>query len=235
MKKIFLLLLSAVLLFGAIFFNGYSFWEKDRQVISPVRYDPFVLVIDAGHGGEDGGAVTLSGEKESVINLAVAQRLDMIMGLYGVPTVMLRETDISLHDNDADTIREKKVSDLHNRTKRINAEEDAVLVSIHQNSFSDPRYSGAHVFYAKTEGSKQFAEQTQDNLRMIDSGNERTAAAIYESVYLMNHINCPAILVECGFLSNPEEARLLQTSDYQTKIATVLAASYLQFQHLIEG
>lgn len=209
--------------------------NNDRQVFSPVGYSPFTLVIDAGHGGEDGGAVTASGAKESSVNLAIAQRLDMIMGLYGVPTVMLRSTDASLHSAGANTIREKKVSDLHNRTEKINGVENGILISIHQNSFSDSRYKGAHVFYAKTEKSQQFAEQTQEILRELDKGNERVAALIYDSVYVMNHINCPAILVECGFLSNPEEALLLQTPKYQLELATALAASYLQFQHLIKG
>ena len=153
------------------------------------------------------------------------------MGLCGVPAVMLRMEDISLHDSSATTIREKKVSDLHNRAQIINGMEDACLISIHQNSFQDYRYSGAHVFYAPTENSQALAEYTQEVLRAtLDPQNNRSAAVIPNSVYLLNHINCPAILVECGFLSNPAEDQLLQTPEYQLMVATALGGAYLQFQ-----
>ena len=154
MKPNFLLAcLSLVILLTAFLFCGISLSRNNEQVFSPVRYSETRLIIDAGHGGEDGGAVSLSGAKESMVNLAIARRLDQIMGLYGVPTVMLRMEDVSLHDDSASTLREKKVSDLHNRADAVNAfEGEAILISIHQNSFPDPRYSGPVRSAAKPQG-----------------------------------------------------------------------------------
>lgn len=189
------------------------------------------VIIDAGHGGEDGGAVSISGVPESGINLAIAQKLDALLGLYGVQTKLLRESDISLHDGDAKTLRQKKVSDLHNRVDIIEKTENATLISIHQNIFQSPKYRGAQVFYANDAQSLPFATLTQRLLKeVLDPSNLRQPAKIPDSVYLMKHITCPAILVECGFLSNREEDQKLQTSAYQTRISLALAGSFLQFQ-----
>jgi len=201
----------------------------EAETFVPSRFAAHTLVIDAGHGGEDGGAVSVSGVSESVLNLAVAKRLDEILGLYGVPSVMLRQEDVMLSDPGGRTMRERKVSDLHNRVKAVEDAENAVLISVHQNSFTDSKYSGAQVFYAPTADSQAFAERTQELLRVqLSPGNDRKAKPIPQSVYLMNHISCKAILVECGFLTNPEEDRLLQTPEYQLKLAATLAGAYLQ-------
>lgn len=192
-----------------------------------------IVVIDAGHGGEDGGAVSLSGAIESQLNLAIAQRLDSILGFYGVDTLLLRNSDISLHSSDAHTIREKKVSDLHNRVNTIESLKDPVVISIHQNTFSNSKYRGAQVFYANGDLSLPFAQITQETLRQtLDPNNNRKPTTVPNTVYLMNHITCKAILVECGFLSNPEEDILLQSSDYQTKLAASLAGAYIKYKHI---
>ncbi|UQT47619.1 N-acetylmuramoyl-L-alanine amidase [Flavonifractor plautii] len=163
---------------------------------------------------------------ESGINLAIVQKLDQLLGLYGEAPLLLRSEDISLHDDSAQTLREKKVSDLHNRVARIEETEHAVLLSVHQNTFPDGKYHGAQVFYSNGELSQPLAQLTQETLRAaLDPGNTREAKPIPDSVYLMNHITCPAILVECGFLSNAEEDLLLQSGAYQTKLASALAAS----------
>ena len=117
------------------------------------------LVLDAGHGGEDGGAVSITGAPESKINLAIVLKLRDVLGLYGVDPILLREEDVSLHDDDANTLREKKRSDLKNRVAVIDAVEGGTLLSIHQNTYPGSRYHGAHVFYAPTEGSQELAEQ----------------------------------------------------------------------------
>lgn len=189
-----------------------------------------LLIIDAGHGGEDGGAVSLTGEYESRINLSIAKRLDMVLGLFGAPVLMLRQEDISLHDQDAGTLREKKVSDLHNRVAKVQEQENAVLLSIHQNSYPDGRYSGAQVFYAPTAESDTLAQAMQDALRTtIDPGNQRQPKLIPDTIYLMNHISCPAILVECGFLTNVGEEQLLRDGGYQTVLAAAMAGCWLAF------
>lgn len=213
----------------------YTYSEITYEALAAVRFPAETVIIDAGHGGEDGGAVSVTGVPESGINLAIALRLDQLLGLYGVNTIVLRTTNDSLHDNDAITLREKKVSDLHNRVTRIEAVEGATLISIHQNTYQNPKYHGAQVFFSNAELTLPFAQLTQDILRQtLDPENNRVPAKIPDSVYLMNHITCRAVLVECGFLSNPEEEQKLQTPSYQTKIAVALAGAYLQFQDLSE-
>ena len=221
-----------------LIFCSFFYTAKEHKIaLSTIQISPFgsQVVIDAGHGGEDGGAVSISGAIESRINLAIAQRLDQIMGLYGINTVMLRNDDISLHDSDASTIREKKVSDLHNRVRIIESLDDPIVISIHQNTFSDKKYRGAQVFYANGELSLPLARIAQDVLRSaLDTGNTRKPTAVPKTVYLMNHISCKAILVECGFLSNPEEDALLQSSDYQIKLAASLTCAYIQYQQITQ-
>ncbi|WP_294548847.1 N-acetylmuramoyl-L-alanine amidase [uncultured Pseudoflavonifractor sp.] len=205
------------------------------SVLSAARFDVETVIIDAGHGGEDGGAVSVTGVPESGINLAIAKKLDLLFGLYGVRTELLRTEDVSLHDSSAETLREKKASDLHNRVARIEEVENATLISIHQNIYQSAQYHGAQVFYADSETSLPLAQATQNALRLVDPDNTRKPAKISENVYLMNHITCRAILVECGFLSNPEEELLLQSPEYQLKLAGALCGAYLQYQDSQQG
>ena len=205
--------------------------RQSTPVVKPVLLGRAeTLILDAGHGGEDGGAVSLSGVPESQINLAIVLKMDDLFGLYGVAPVLLREKDVSLYDDGAVTLREKKVSDLKNRAEAIEAVDHAVLFSIHQNTFSDRQYHGAQAFYAPTEGSRQLAASIQNAIRMtLQPDNSRQEKKIPDSVYLLNHISCPAVLIECGFLTNPgEEAQLLDSS-YQRKLAAVLVAAWLNY------
>ena len=187
-----------------------------------------LLVLDAGHGGEDGGAVSLTGVPESQINLAIVLKLRDVLGLYGVDPILLREEDVSLHDEDAKNLREKKRSDLKNRVAAIEKAEGGALISIHQNTYPSGRYHGAHVFYAPTEGSQALAEHVQSSIRTaLQPGNERAVKQIPDTVYIMNHITCPGILIECGFLTNPAEEAMLRDPDYQRKLSAVIAAAWL--------
>ena len=186
------------------------------------------LVLDAGHGGEDGGAVSLTGVPESQINLAIVLDMRDILGLYGVEPLLLREEDISLHTGDANTLREKKRSDLKNRTAAIEAVEGGTLISIHQNTYPGSRYHGTHVFYAPTDGSQALADHVQNSIKTaLQPDNERAVKQIPDTVYIMNHITCPGILIECGFLTNPAEEAMLRDPDYQRKLSAVIAAAWL--------
>lgn len=201
-----------------------------QSAYCPVRLPEQVLLIDAGHGGEDGGAVALSGTPESEINLAVALKLDGLCALHGVRSQLMREGDCSIADKDALTIREKKRSDLQRRTAIANETVGAVLLSVHQNHFSDQKSHGAQVFCHDDEISAAWGQETQMLLRQaIDPDNDRASKTISKEVYLMNHVNCPALLVECGFLSNPEENALLESDEYQTQLAAVLLTSYMNY------
>ena len=197
--------------------------------VSVTRAAP--LILDAGHGGEDGGAVSVTGVPESRVNLEIVQKLRDTLALYGVDPVVLREEDVSLHDPEASTLREKKRSDLKNRVRAGEAVEGGTLLSIHQNSYPGSQYRGAQVFYAPTGGSRELAELLQTALREeLQTDNGRKAKPIPESVYLMNHVSCPAVLVECGFLTNPEEEALLRDGGYQRQLAAVLAGAWLTAQ-----
>ena len=213
---------------------------KARNIVpvsmTAVPMSKVTLVLDAGHGGEDGGAASASGAKESDINLAVVRKLDCVLAFCGVEAVLTRSEDISLHSDGCQTIREKKVSDLKNRVSLVNSTSNSMLISVHQNHFTDPAYSGAQVFYNVGDMSRQWGEQTQELLRQVlDPTNGRNAKLLPDSVYLFKHINCPSILVECGFLSNGEEASLLLTDSYQRKIAVALAGACLQQLQIVEG
>jgi len=186
-------------------------------------------VLDAGHGGEDGGAVSADGVKESDINLAITRDLNALLQFLGYNTVLTRGDDVSIHSDGAETLRQKKVSDLKNRVALVNATPNAVLVSIHQNSLPTvPSVHGAQVFYGKIRSSAALALSVQDALNAgVNSGNEKHEKKIDPSIYLMKNVSCPAILIECGFLSNAAETASLQTREHQKTIAVAIAAGIL--------
>jgi N-acetylmuramoyl-L-alanine amidase len=191
---------------------------------------PRVIILDAGHGGPDGGSSAADGTRESDLNLEIVLRLEDLLSLLGQPTLLVRETDTDLSDASAATIAQKKVSDIRNRVSLANATEDGLLVSIHQNTYSEEKYSGAQVFYSPTGDSQALAEALQSSLQAnVDPENRRKAKEISQNVYLMRHITIPGVLVECGFLSNPQEAAKLKTDDYQKQLAVALGVSLVNY------
>lgn len=186
------------------------------------------IVIDPGHGGEDGGATSCTGRMESNYNLEISRRLDDLMHLLGYQTVMTRTSDVSIYTT-GDTIARKKISDLKERVRIVNNTSNALLLSIHQNQFSDSRYSGAQVFYAKTDGSKELGQGLQTQLvASLNPGSNRKSKPV-SGVYLMENIRCTGVLIECGFLSNPQEEAKLRSGEYQKKLCCVIAASVNQY------
>lgn len=182
------------------------------------------VIIDPGHGGEDGGATSCTGIPESRINLEIALRLEDLVHFLGYDTKMIRTTDTSVYTQGT-TIAAKKVSDLKQRVKMVNETENALLVSIHQNQFSDSRYSGAQVFYAADAASEALAKAMQAAfVETLNPGSNRQCKKS-SGVYLIEHIDCPGVLVECGFLSNPEEEARLRTPEYQKKVCCVIASA----------
>ena len=181
------------------------------------------FIIDAGHGGVDGGAVSCTGVYEKNINLEIALRLDDLMHLLGYDTIMIRTTDISVYTS-GETIAAKKASDLKERVRIVNGQENAILLSIHQNHYSDSRYGGAQVFYPKTEGSEQLAKQLQAAfVTTLNIGSNRQAKKA-EGLYLMKNIQKTGVLIECGFVSNYEEEAKLRDEAYQKHICCVIAS-----------
>lgn len=224
-KRLFGMILLTALLCMALF------WAVQRNMAAmtaAIAARPTTIVIDAGHGGEDGGAVGISGVTESRLNLSVALRLEQLLTLCGFETAMIRRSDCAVY-TEGETIAEKKVSDLKNRVKLVAQSDPAVLVSIHQNHFSQEQYYGAQVFYAPVSGSRELAEQMQSCLRQaLDPENHRMAKQA-QSVYLLEQISCPGVLVECGFLSNSQEEALLQQPEYQKKLVCAIACALAQY------
>ena len=191
---------------------------------------PATVIIDPGHGGEDGGAVSADGVIESHINLAVALQLNDILRFSGVPTVLTRDADISTCDDGLETVRKRKASDIRNRVALVEETANSVLLSIHQNSLpSSPITHGAQAFWNEQNSAEVLAESIQTALNLgINHGNEKLPKKISPTVYLMKHITAPGVLVECGFLTNAEETGKLQQSSYQRGLALSIAAGYLQ-------
>ena len=186
------------------------------------------VVIDAGHGGVDGGATSCTGVLESQINLEIAQKLNDLFNLLGINTVMIRNTDCSVY-KEGKTISQKKISDLKERVRIVNSYENCILISIHQNLFAEEKYSGAQVFYARTTGSQKLAKSIQSSFIKTINPNSHRQEKQADSIYLMQHIQCPGVLVECGFISNPQEESLLRDKSYQQKICSVIACSVSNF------
>ncbi len=186
------------------------------------------IIIDAGHGGVDGGATSCTGKLESSFNLEIALRLRDVLHLLGYETKMIRTTDISVYTK-ADTIAQKKISDLKERVRIVNETDNPLLVSIHQNNFTDERYSGAQIFWSDTKGSQLLAKQLQDAFAAtLNPGSTRQSKKA-KGIYLMEHITCTGVLVECGFLSNAREEALLRSGEYQKKLCCVIASTLAGF------
>lgn len=239
-KRAFVFFIAAAVLvmgLGGLYYysRGQQFMVTMGQTAPSGEHAGLTLIIDPGHGGADGGAVSLTGVEEDEINLAIALRLESLAALYGIPAEMTRRTAMLDYPGDATTIRAKKVADTRARVALINATEHAVVISIHQNTYDGPGASGPHVFFAQTEQSEAFAQTMLEALTTgLQLERPRTSARVPRDVFLMNHIDCPAILVECGFLSNPGEEALLRTETHQLKLAGILLAGYVQALDVLE-
>ncbi len=218
---------------AAIFLIVVISGSKTATVLAnnmPLERD-HIIIIDAGHGGEDGGAISCSGVPESQINLEIALKLEQIMHLLGHETQMIRSTDVSVY-TEGSTLAAKKVSDLKNRVRIVNNTENGILISIHQNTFPDGRYDGAQVFYNKIGDARELATALQNSFVSTLNPGSRRKSKLANGVYLMEHIQRPGVLVECGFLSNKEEEALLRNEAYQKKLCCVIASGLSQYTSL---
>ena len=179
-----------------------------------------VIIVDAGHGTPDEGAESSNGTTEAELNLKIALKLQNLLEQSGSTVILTRSDENSIYDVGSDSIRDKKISDIHNRVKIGNESSADIFVSIHMNKIEQQQYSGWQTFYNKAnENSKILATSIQSNLNdAMQKENNRTPAQL-NTVYIMKHVGIPITIVECGFLSNPEEESLLQTEEYQNKLA----------------
>jgi len=186
------------------------------------------VVIDAGHGGEDGGAISCTGIHESTLNLQIALRLDDLLHLLGIETYMIRTTDRSVY-TEGNSVAARKVSDLKERVRIINSLQPDLLLSIHQNYFSESKYSGPQVFYSKNGKANAFASAMQLKLSsaLMPSSNRKEKAAT--GIYLMDHIDCAGLLIECGFLSNAQEEARLRDAEYQKMLVATIATAVTEY------
>lgn len=191
-----------------------------------------IIIIDAGHGGFDGGAVSVDGTPEKNINLSVSLYLKDILDFYGYKTMLTRSEDVSLEDKGITSIKDKKTSDIHNRLKLMDDTDNCIFISIHQNFFTEEKYSGAQVFYSpgQREESTLLAQCIQSSVTdNLQPNNTRQIKECGTSVYLIYNAVKPAVLVECGFLSNIKEAGLLKTENYQKKTAYCIAMGIMDY------
>lgn len=230
MKRGFIVGLLPFYLLAAILFIGIA--AGGSRAVTVVAENESMenrtkFVIDAGHGGVDGGATSCTGVLESTINLEIALRLEDLMHLLGFDTVMIRRTDTSVHASGG-SIAQIKVSDLKERVRIVNETENAILISIHQNTFPSDRYSGAQVFYG-AQDSRLLAEKLQSAfVQNLNPGSRRRCKSA-DGIYLMEKIEKAGVLVECGFLSNPEEEKKLRSKDYQQRLCCVIASAVSGF------
>ncbi|MDO4167801.1 MAG: N-acetylmuramoyl-L-alanine amidase CwlD, partial [Eubacteriales bacterium] len=193
----------------------------------------YTIVLDSGHGGIDPGKVSADGVYEKDINLAIALKLRDELKKQDCQVVMTRETDEGLYDASASN---KKMSDMKKRIEIMNGCDPDLIISIHQNSFSDTISKGAQVFYqASSESGKALAELLQEVLKtQVDPENRRQCKA-NNDYYLLQHSEATMVIVECGFMSNPGESASLQTEEYQSKIATAIAGGVIQYLEQQDG
>lgn len=189
------------------------------------------VIVDAGHGGEDGGCVALDGTLEKDINLKISNKIASILENFGFDVIKIRDDDKSIYDDTAKTISQKKVSDLHNRVDIFNSDDNNVVLSIHQNKFDDSKYHGTQVFYSNNnESSKELADCIKNSItNLIQKDNDRECKKADSSIFILDKTSVPAVIVECGFLSNGEEREKLKTEKYQDEIAYSICLGFLEY------
>jgi N-acetylmuramoyl-L-alanine amidase len=212
------------ILLGVMLFLLYTLKLKEDQSIttlgSPVGKK--IIVIDAGHGGFDPGAVSSSGTREDKLNLLIAYKLRRYLDNEGAKVVMTRKSDQALGSN--------KREDMRKRIEIIKGSDADIVVSIHLNKFQQSKYYGAQTFYMSgNEEGKILAQCIQSQLiRVLDRGNTRQIKSV-SNLLILKAGDAPSVIVECGFLSNPEEERLLKTDDYQEKVAWAIYCGIVDY------
>lgn len=230
-KTLYLLILAAVLIsFCILMFSAFS--NIAAHTSSAAVEDSLTVIVDAGHGGEDGGA-QVGDVTEKDINLAVANKLSDILRLCGCRVVEIRDEDISVYDDEAETLREKKVSDLKHRVQIVNESENNLLVSIHQNKFNNSTYSGTQVFYStNNDNSRVLAEAIRQSVvSFLQNDNTRELKPSGSDIYLLDQAKVPSVIVECGFLSNDAERAKLLDDGYQSEMAYAIAMGVLAYMN----
>lgn len=231
---------AAYILFGVLFAlllfilaragSRHLVFPKNHTETAENAFAAPTVILDAGHGGEDGGAIGIDGSYEKDLNLAITKTVHQILQINGIQTVLTREDDRLLYDKNSDYQGQKKVQDLATRRSIAESYDDAYFVSIHMNAFPQAQYRGLQVYYSvHSPLSKDLADTIQSHTkRSLQPQNHRSVKAAGSSIYLLDRLSCPAVLIECGFLSNPEECALLSDQTYQKQLAWLIAISIME-------
>ncbi len=219
-------IIAVVLIFIVVISTKFS----DVSVNSETDDIP-VIIIDAGHGGVDGGAVAEDGTVEKDVNLDIALRLNDLLVSQGYKTILTRDGDYSIHEDCADTIRKQKVSDLHNRLEIVNSNKNAILVSIHQNYFTESKYNGTQVFYSPNASeSSLLANCIQKSVvSQLQPDNTRQIKKSDSSIFLLYNAQIPSVMVECGFLSNRIETEKLNDEKYRQQMSEAVCDGIIKY------
>ncbi len=199
-------------------------------VNSVINHQLPVIIIDAGHGGEDGGAIGIDGTYEKEINLQISLKVNDILSIFGYETHLIRITDTSVHTV-GESIRERKISDIHNRADTMNLYENCIYLSIHQNKYSDSRIWGAQTFYSgNLDESKEIAQFIQNAVSsQLQPDNKRQIKKSGTDIYVLYNATKPAVMVECGFVSNQNELNQLKDNTYQNNMALSITTGIINY------
>lgn len=212
--------------------NNYNTHENAVVTASSKADDSKpIIILDAGHGGIDGGCSAYNGALEKDINLSIELSLKAILESFGYSVEVTRSSDVSIFDPGIVGIGKQKKSDMNNRLALFNKYENAVAVSIHQNQFTDQQYNGAQMFYTETNPLSQTLAQTLQNTfrNKLQNNNDREIKNAGKDLFLLYYSKCPSVMVECGFLSNKQEADLLLSKGYQKQVALTIFCGLNEF------
>lgn len=230
--KITLIFLTVIFLFsvcGSFMNSQISIIPISLHADTPEQQ--ITIVLDPGHGGEDGGACSYGGLFEKDLNLLISKDIYNMLFSYGINVIMTRYDDRLLYDPDSDYVGHKKSQDLANRLKIANEIPGAILISIHMNAFPEEKYRGLQVYYSlNSDKSHNLALNIQSNTKqLLDSTNKRKIKPAGSNIYLLNRTKNTGVLIECGFLSNAEERNLLNTIEYRKKLSFIISCSIIQY------
>lgn len=246
-KKIFFSLFAILVLFCAVAIFSFFLSRPSREIEKIEKIEEIkenaseengvgsvslpTVIIDAGHGGEDGGAIGVNGAYEKDINLAISLKLKEKLDALGIPCALTRSEDILLYDRNTDFEGRKKKLDLQYRKDFAESYENAIFISVHQNSFSEEKYSGLQIYYSRNDKDSQRLALTVESAikKELQKENSRASKEASSSIYLLDKLYCPAILIECGFISNKEECARLCDESYQNELCEIISDSVRLF------
>ena len=225
-------ILVFILVFGILSLAAFDYVSSDRYLEAMIeKSEEKIIVIDAGHGGEDCGAIGVTGVYEKDLNLIIARELGALLTNEGYAVVYTRTEDKLLYLEHENIKGIRKISDLKNRCKVAAEYPEALFISIHMNSYSNSKYSGLQVYYSKNNAQSQILASTiQETVKAsLQTDNERTIKK-GENIYVLENVENCAVLIECGFLTNPDECKKLSEKEYQKQLSLAIVCGIIEYK-----